>query len=109
MHSYSTLIHPIVTEKASKQQEHGQYAFMVKKAATKIDVKHAIKDIYGVEVKEVKMMVVPSKSRMIRRGKLWKKRSVYKKALVTMKDGKTIDPNKIKIKEVKEAKETKKK
>jgi large subunit ribosomal protein L23 len=96
MDIYSTIIRPLTTEKSSAQQANGQYLFQVNRAATKIDVKHAVKAIYGVDADKVRIIIAPSKKRMISRGKEWTKRPVMKKALVTMKDKKTIDPNKIK-------------
>jgi len=96
MDNYSTIIRPITTEKSSAQQANGQYMFQVNTKATKIDVKHAVKEIYGVEAERVRIIVTPSKKRLVAKGKLLTKRPVMKKALVTMKDKKTIDPNKIK-------------
>jgi large subunit ribosomal protein L23 len=96
MKDYKTIIQSVVTEKSSKQQEKNQYAFVVKKDATKIDVKHAIKTIYGVDVDEVRTMRTPAKTRLIKRGQLWTKRPSYKKAIVTIKGGKTLDPNNFK-------------
>lgn len=101
MKDYSIIIRPINTEKSSNQQSSGHYAFMVKRDATKIDVKNEVKRIYGVDVKEIKTMLVTRKTRIVGRGRSWDKRPVYKKAIVTIKGKKTIDPNKIKIKEIK--------
>ncbi len=98
MTKVDVIIRPIVTEKGSVQQSGGQYAFVVAKTATKVDIKNAVRELYGVEVKEVKTMLQPGKSRMVRRGKEWVKRPVMKKALVTLKDKKTIDPNKFESK-----------
>ena len=95
MKIFDIIIRPLITEKSSDQQANKQYTFVVNKTATKIDIKHAIKEIYGVEVKEVKIMITPKKSRLIRRGRLWTKRPPRKKAIVTIKGNKTIDPNKI--------------
>ena len=96
MKTYSTIIRSLTTEKSSEQQVGGQYTFQVSKDATKVDVKHAVKTLYGVDVAKVRMMLVPSKQRLVARGRMWTKRPVMKKALVTLKDKKTIDPNKIK-------------
>ncbi len=94
--AYSTIIRSLVTEKGSSQQGMGQYTFMVNKNATKVDIKNAVREIYGVEVKSVKTMITPEKKRLIGRGRVWTKRPKVKKALVTLKGKKTIDPNKIK-------------
>ncbi len=96
MDNYSTIIRSLTTEKSSAQQANGQYTFQINPKATKVDVKHAVKAIYGVDADKVKIIIAPSKKRLVARGKLLTKRPVMKKALVTMKDKKTIDPNKIK-------------
>jgi len=95
MKNYHTIIQPVTTEKSSLAQSRGQYTFLVSKAATKVDVKNAVKEIFGAEVKSVKIMITPKKERLIGRGRIWTKRPVAKKAIVTLKEGKTIDPNKI--------------
>lgn len=95
MKKFDTLQKVIITEKSSTQQEKGKYTFAVKRDATKTDVKQAVKEFYGVDVKDVRMMVAPKKIRMIKRGKLYVKRPVTKKAIVTLKDNKTMDVSKI--------------
>jgi len=96
MKIYNTIIRSLTTEKSSEQQVGGQYTFQVSKDATKIDVKQAVKTIYGVDVDKVRIIRTPSKKRLIARGRQWTKRPIMKKALVTLKGKKTIDPNKIK-------------
>lgn len=96
MPNITPIIQPIVTEKSSRTQEGKRYTFLVNKKATKIDIKNAIKEIYGVEAAEVKTMILPKKVRVIGKGREITKRPVYKKAIVTLKGGKTIDPNKFK-------------
>jgi large subunit ribosomal protein L23 len=95
MKHHTTIIQSLQTEKSSDQQGRKQYTFMVRRNATKIEVKQAVKEIYGVEVKDVKTIVVPKKTRMLKGKYEWAKRPVFKKAIVTLKDNKTIDPNKI--------------
>lgn len=96
MKTFSTIIKSIITEKSSGLQAENRYTFEINKDATKIDVKNAIKEIYGVEAKEVKIIVLPSKKRLVGKGRLWTKRPVIKKAIISLKDNKKIDPNKIK-------------
>ncbi len=102
MKTFSSIIKVIVTEKTSRLQETGQYSFEVRRDATKIDVKKAVKEIYGADVDTVKMMVAPKKVRLVGRGHEFVKRPVTKKAIVTLKGKKTID-----LFKVKEAKPTK--
>lgn len=87
-------ITPVMTEKSSLLQSKGQYVFKVDRSTTKIDVKNAVKELYGADVKSVKMMVIPGKTRIVGRGQVWTKRPVTKRAIVTLKGKKTIDPNK---------------
>ena len=95
MKTHSTIIRSVVTEKSSSQQAAGQYTFVVSKGATKIDIKNAVKAIYGVDVEDVKTSIMPKKTRMLKGKYEWVKRPVFKKAIVTLKGKKTIDPNKI--------------
>ena len=90
-----TIIKPIITEKSSIMQGKGQYAFLVARTSNKTSIKQAIKEMYGAEVKDIRVMIMPKKERAVGKGHIWAKRSVMKKAIVTLKDGKTIDPNKL--------------
>lgn len=90
------LIKSVVTEKSSRGQEKGQYTFMVRLDASKIEVKKEIKEVYGVDVDSVKTSILQSKIRVVGAKRKLVKRAKYKKATVTLKDKKTIDPNKIK-------------
>jgi large subunit ribosomal protein L23 len=96
MKEFSTIIRPVMTEKSSSAQIKGQYTFLVQRSATKIDIKHAVKKLYGVDVATVRTMVTPKKTRVLKGRHVWAKRAVMKKAIVTLKDKKTIDPNKLK-------------
>jgi large subunit ribosomal protein L23 len=96
MKIYSTLIRSLVTEKSSMLQSKGQYSFEVRRDATKIDVKNAVKAIYGVDVEKVTISILPKKTRLFGKGKVMTKRPVTKKAIVKLKGGKTIDPFKVK-------------
>jgi len=96
MQGLSTIIRPVLTEKSSRQQEAKRYVFKVQKDATKIDIKHDIKKLYGVDVEDVKIMVVPKKERLVKRGYPMTKRPMHKKAIVSIKGGKAFDPNKFK-------------
>ena len=104
------IVQNIVTEKSSHQQSTGKYSFMVKKDATKIEIKQAVKEIYGADVSSVRTLISPKKIRILKGKYEWNKRPAFKKAIVTLKGKQTIDPNKIKEqkKEPKEAKEPKK-
>ncbi len=96
MKNYSTIIQSIITEKSSAQQALGQYTFLVRRDATKIDVKMAVKAIYGVDAAKVRTIITPKKVRLVGRGREMTKRPLFKKAIVRLKGKQTIDPNKIK-------------
>lgn len=88
------LIKPILTEKANAQQEKLQrYAFKVDKRANKLEIKKAIEQFYGVTVVDVNTAVVPgkNKTRYTKAGFIQGMKSAYKKALVTVAKGETID------------------
>jgi large subunit ribosomal protein L23 len=88
------LIKPILTEKANAQQEKlRRYAFKVNRRANKLEIKTAIEQFYGVNVLEVNTLVVPgkNKSRSTKAGVISGVKSGYKKALVTVAEGESID------------------
>lgn len=94
MQTLYTLIKPVVTEKATALSTKLKYAFWVNRKATKIDVKRAIKDAYGVDVATVHMMNTPAKKKVARR-MIVDKRPAMKKAIITLKGGKKLDTTKI--------------
>lgn len=88
------IIKPIVTEKMNQLGEKlNRYGFKVKKNANKIQIKKAVEELYNVTVTDVNTMVVAPKrkSRYTRSGVVVGKTTVYKKAIVTLQDGDTID------------------
>ena len=88
------IIKPIVTEKMSGQGEDmNRYGFVVHKRANKIEIKEAIEKTYGVAVESVNTMMYggKKKSRYTRSGIITGKTSSYKKAIVTLAEGETID------------------
>ena len=88
------LIKPILTEKANGQQEKlRRYAFKVDRKANKLEIKKAIEEFYGVNIVDVNTLVVPgkNKTRYTKKGFTKGQKSAYKKAMVTVADGETID------------------
>lgn len=92
---------PVVTEKATALSAKQTYSFWVDPRATKIEVKRALKDMYGVDVDCVRMINTASKKKVVRRS-IINKKSPMKKALVTLKGGKKMDVTKL-LKEPKES------
>lgn len=88
------LIRPIVTEKMTRLGEKlGQYGFIVKIEADKLQIKKAIEDMYGVKVEAVSTMRYEGKvkSHPNKRRYIAGRTSAYKKAIVTLKEGQQID------------------
>lgn len=94
MHALYTIIKPVITEKATALEAKNRYAFWVNRKATKIDIKNSIKEMYGVDVKDVRIMNIPAKTRQVGR-RLINKRAMMKKAFITLKGNKKLDLTKI--------------
>jgi len=93
MNAHQVIVRPVVTEKATKLAEKMSYVFLVHMKATKIEVKRAIKEIYGQDVATVRSSIVPAKKRVIRRA-IVNKRGEMKKVIVTLKGRKKFDVTK---------------
>jgi len=82
---------PLITEKLTRlQDEHQQYAFKVAKNATKPQIKKAIEERYPeVKVSRVNTIIVPSKpkGRFTKGGYVNGRSKVWKKAIITLKEG----------------------
>lgn len=86
---------PVITEKNSWLMDKDQYTFEVHPDSTKIQIKAAVQDAFGVKVKAVNTLNVKAKakSRMIRRGagRIAGTGRGWKKAIVTLHPGERID------------------
>ncbi|HQB50701.1 MAG TPA: 50S ribosomal protein L23 [bacterium] len=82
------LIKPVVTEKAAMANQLNQYVFKVADKANKIDVAKAVKVFYGIEPVSVNIINVLGKK--VSRGRVKGQRNDWKKAIVTLPAGKTI-------------------
>jgi large subunit ribosomal protein L23 len=90
----SIILKPIITEKMTHMGEKlNRYGFLVDRKANKLQIKKAIKDIYGVDAVEINTMVVPgkTKTRYSKTGFISGKSGTYKKAIITLAKGETID------------------
>ena len=83
------LVAPLITEASTMAAELNKYIFKVTRDATKIQVRKAIEALYQVKVISVKTINVGGKKRM--RGRIEGKTASYKKAIVTIKEGESID------------------
>jgi len=90
----SILKKPIITEKMTKAGEKlGNYGFIVDKDANKIQIKKEVEKLYGVTVESVNTMRYYGKlkSRFTKAGTITGSKGVFKKAVVCLKKGDTID------------------
>ena len=86
---YHTILSPLVTEKATLNNERGQVTFKVATDATKPQIKAAVEKLFDVKVVSVNTLVTEGKVKVFR-GRLGQ-RSDVKKAVVTLEEGHSID------------------
>lgn len=90
----SIVIKPVITEKMTAMGEKlNRYGFIVQRKANKLQIKKAVEELYGVQIRDVNTMVIPgkAKTRYTKSGFISGQTSAYKKAIVTLKEGETID------------------
>ena len=88
------LVKPLVTEKMTDQSERfNRYGFVVDRRASKPEIKKAVESLYNVTVESVNTMVYGGKvkSRYTKGGIITGKTTAFKKAIVTLVDGDSID------------------
>jgi len=90
---YDVLRRPIITEKSAYQSSNlNQYAFEVDGRANKQQIKEAVETLFDVKVERVNVVNQPPKvGRSLRNRRMQVRRSAYKKAIVTLKQGDRID------------------
>jgi large subunit ribosomal protein L23 len=84
----TVLISPVMSEKALKGENMGQYTFYVQLDATKVEVKQAVQKVYGIL--PVRVRVINTDGKKTRFGQFIGRRTATKKAIVTLPKGKTI-------------------
>jgi large subunit ribosomal protein L23 len=88
------IMKPVITEKmTAKSDALNQYGFIVDKHANKIQIKLEVEELYGVQVTAVNTMNYSgkSKSRFTKSGVITGKTRAFKKAVVTLAEGESID------------------
>ena len=86
------IIAPVITEKAAVEEQNGKYTFKVSTKANKTQIKQAVEKIFDVKVESVNTInVKPRKKRVGRYAGLTNRK---KKAIVTLKEGSSIELNK---------------
>ena len=86
---YQTILSPVVTEKATANTERGQVTFKVALDATKPEIKAAVETLFGVKVLAVNTIRMKGKTKRFR-GRPGQ-RSDWKKAMVRLAEGQSID------------------
>jgi len=87
--AYRILVRPIITEKGTGLATLGKYLFEVEYKANKIEIAKAIHELYGI--KPEKINIVRMEGKVKTRGRVVGKRKDWKKAVVTLPKGKTIN------------------
>ena len=88
-HYLDTIISPNITEKSTSLSEFNKIVFKVNKGASKNSIKKSIEKIFKVNVIKINTINLKGKTKMVKNKKTYK--SGYKKAIVTLKKGQSID------------------
>ena len=80
---------PVITEKSQNAQAEGKYTFKCDPRATKTEIKEAIEKIFNVKVTAIRTINVKPKKRRV--GRYTGLTTRYKKAIVSLAEGQTID------------------
>ena len=88
MEARDILLRPIVTERSTAMMEEGKYVFAVAKKANKVQIAKAVAEVFGVKVDSVNTINVTGKMKRV--GRSVGRRPSYKKAIVKLVPGETI-------------------
>ena len=88
-HYLDTIISPNITEKSTSLSEYNKIVFKVQKNASKNSIKKSIEKIFKVNVVKINTINLKAKTKMVKNKKTFK--SGYKKAIITLKKGQSID------------------
>tara|TARA_Y100000590_G_scaffold61771_1_gene65981 strand:+ start:3373 stop:3666 length:294 start_codon:yes stop_codon:yes gene_type:complete len=88
-HHLDTIISPNITEKSTLLSEFNKIVFKVAKGANKKSIKKSIEKTFKVNVIKINTINIKGKNKLVRNKKAFK--SGYKKAIVTLKKGQSID------------------
>ena len=89
MEARDILVRPLITERTTQLMAEGKYVFVVAKAANKIEIAKAVAEVFKVKVAKVNTVNVTGKKK--RMGSTEGKRPDYKKAIVKLAPGETIE------------------
>lgn len=88
MNYTDVILAPVLTEKSTYLREEGKYIFKVNPAASKIQIKEAVRRLFNVKVLDCNVINVNGKEKRLRSRP--GKTAAYKKAIVKLADGETI-------------------
>ncbi len=88
LHPYEVLVRPLITEKATILAGDRKYAFEVARQANKNQIRNAVETAFSVNVTKVNTLNVKGKRR--RRGRLQSRTRSWKKAIITLAEGDSI-------------------
>ena len=83
------IIRPVITERSFDMQEYNRFTFEVAKTASKIEIAKAVEEIFDVKVLKVNTVNIKSKKKRMRN--IEGKTRTWKKAIVTLAEGDTIE------------------
>jgi len=89
IHLYDKIISPLLTEKTTNLSGLNKIVFKVQKNANKINIKNTIEKIFKVNVTKVNIINIQNRTKLTRGRKV--KISGFKKAIITLKKGQSID------------------
>ena len=89
--AHNVLIRPVVSEKSYALMDNNVYVFVVDPSATKVDVRHAVEQAFGVRVTNVNTLNRKGKTKRNRKNNTIGHRANTKRAIVTLHEGDSID------------------
>ena len=89
LRDYDTILAPVITEKATLVAEENKIIFRVPLAATKDEIRQAVENLFKVDVTKVNTIRMKGKTKRFRG--IVGRRPDWKKAIVTLKDGQSVD------------------
>ncbi len=87
--AHRILLRPLITEKAAAESTGGKYFFEVAISANKIEVADAVCEVYGIKPTDIN--IVRMKGKAVRYGRMMGQRKDWKKAIVTLPKGESIN------------------
>ncbi len=86
---YNILLKPLTTEKSTNLQQYNQYSFLVSKNSNSSEIKQCIESLFKVKVIKINTSILRGKLKSFKGDTGYRKDA--KKAIVTLKEGNTID------------------